>query len=84
VVGVHVRLEQPLHLGTQLAHARDQAVGARRRGAAGRRVVIEHAVDQRALHRRAVEHEVAEGRGRRVEQRFDVQAGGDVGGRGHW
>ena len=74
VVGVHMCLQQPLHLQAELANAPDQPVGTGGAGTARLGVVVEHAVDHRALAGGAIPGQVAEGERGRVEEGFDLQA----------
>ncbi|RMN37933.1 hypothetical protein ALQ60_102022 [Pseudomonas syringae pv. papulans] len=73
VISVHVGFENPLHRGAQRLRPFDHPVGRLGPGAAGLGVVIEHAVDQRTLLAVQVHHQIADGPGMRVEERFDME-----------
>ncbi len=72
MVGVHMGFQQPLHPQVLVAHVVDQALRACMGGAAGCRVVVQHRVDHRTLARFRVADHVAVGKGRGIEEGFDV------------
>ncbi|MNE29000.1 hypothetical protein D3C80_1224650 [compost metagenome] len=73
VIGVNMGFQNPLHLATQRLNLGDQAVCRCGAGTPGLGVVVQHTVDQRALARLAVHEQVADGRGRLVEEGFHVK-----------
>ena len=74
VVGVYMRFENPLHLGAQLPDPCDEPISAGRTGAPRLGVVVQHAVDQRALHRAAIQHQITHGPRRWIEEAFDLKS----------
>ncbi|RMQ63844.1 hypothetical protein ALQ01_103258 [Pseudomonas savastanoi pv. glycinea] len=73
VISMHMGFENPLHRSPQRLYPADHPVGRLGPGAARLGVVIEHAVDQRALLASQVHHQVADGPGMAVEEGFDIK-----------
>ena len=69
MIGMNVRLEQPLHVEAAFFHERDDLVSGFRGCPARRSVIIEHAVDNRGHIRRWILEHVACGIGRLVKKR---------------
>ena len=78
VIGVGVRLQQPLNLKVLGFDIGDQGVGRGGRGAARRLIIVQHAVDDGAGVRAGVAHHMADGEGGGVEEGFDHGALGRV------
>ena len=72
VIGVDVRLENPLDAGTGLGDAADQPVSIVGADSSRLRVVIEHAVDDDAARSVSIEDEVAVAARRRIKESFNV------------
>ena len=74
VIGMGVRLEQPLNRETFGFYVINERIGRSVRGAPGRRIIVEHAVDDGAGVGGGIAHDMADGEGGFVEERLDYRA----------
>ncbi|EXI71514.1 MAG: hypothetical protein AW07_03576 [Candidatus Accumulibacter sp. SK-11] len=75
VIGVNVRLEDPLDAGAGLGDAVDQSVGIVGSDPCRLRVVVEHAVDDDTTRSVSIEDEVRVAARRRIKESFNVHRG---------
>ena len=71
MIGVRMGLQQPVNGQPFLSNKGDELIGGGCRGAARGRIVIEHAIDDRAAFGRGIIGDMARREGRLVEEAFD-------------